>query len=454
MRILLFVLSLSLASCTKSFKPQEPIEVSNGHLTLLFLPDPELPVVNGAVYIPGGSLWERVPGSTEMMGSLLAAGGTRDLSPQEFERKLKSLAGQISSKFGEEYGTVAFSSLSAEFDEVFGLFVSVLTEPAFDRGRFELLKRQSLDDIRRRKDSPDTVARIILKSALFGDSPFGRSLTSAQVKAISHESIIERYNDLVTPNKAYLVITGDITLEKAKDATSKLESRWQRSADKDLTAPSVEKPVPGVYFVEMDTKQASVFVGEHSIPRGHPDRFKIEVLNNILGFGGFGSRLMQSVRSKSGLAYSVYGGTIPGLTVGTNIIAFQTKNESVGEALRLSFGEVDRLKEELVGEEELRRNQDSLINSFVFRFETAEATLTRKAAQRMLRVADSFDRDYFEAIPRVKASDVRDMAKKWWNLDRAVIAVVGNRSALESIKNEFPQLPIFEGSFDEVFYLK
>lgn len=443
-----------LSSCSKNFKPEEPTIVKTDKLTIYYLPDPELPLIKGALYIPGGSLWEDVPGSTELMGSLLSSGGVKGLSPLEFERKLKEFAAEISTSFGEEYGTVSFSSLSDDFDPVFDLFISVITEPAFDVSRFELLKSQSIDGIRRRKDNPDTVARIIYKTVMFADSPFGRSLTSEQVRSINHESILKRYRELVTPEGAILVITGDLNLKKAELVAQKLEERWNSFLEKDLTPPKVLKPIPGVYFVEMDTKQASVFIGEHSLPRGHSDRFKVEVFNNIFGFGGFGSRLMQSVRSKSGLAYNVYGGTTPGLVVGSNIIGFQTKNESVGEALKLSISELERLQQELVSDEELKRNQDSLINSFIFRFETPEATLGRRAAQRMLNVPESFDSDYVSLIPKVSVEDVRQVANRWWSSENFIIAVAGNRDALKSIKNEFPSLPIFEGRFNEVFYLQ
>lgn len=448
-----FVL-IFLFACSKSFVPESPNVIQTGEIKVLYIQDEENPLVQGTLYIPGGSLWNEKPGGAELMGALLATGGVKGLSPQEFEKRQKELAADISSAFGEEYGTISFSCLADDFKEVYPLFVSVVTEPAFDHARFELLKRQSLDGIRRRKDKPDTIAKITFNSVLYKDSVYGRTLTSKDVESLTINDLWNSYRDLISKDGSLMVITGNLNTDELKEFLNQLESKWTNVKRKELPVPQVREPDDGVYFVQIDSKQASVFVGEFSLPRGHEDRFKVEVLNSILGFGGFGSRLMQSIRAKAGLAYSVYGGTLPGLTVGANIIGFQTKNESVGEALKLAFLEVDRLKSDPVDQMELKRNQDSLINSFVFKFETPETTLARRAAQTMLRVPESFDSMYAKLVPQVTSEDVLEMANKWWSPESSVIVVVGNNSALSSIKSTFPDLPIFEGRFDEVFYLR
>ncbi len=449
-----YFLIIFLFACSKSFVPESPKVIQSGEVKVLYIQDEENPLVQATLYIPGGSLWEQKPGVTELMGALLATGGVKGLSPQEFERRQKELAADISSAFGEEYGTISFSCLADDFKEVYPLFISVVTNPTFDPDRFELLKRQSLDAIRRRKDKPDSIAKITFNSVLYKDSIYGRSLSSKDLENIVIDDLWNSYTGLISKDDALMVVTGNLDTDELREFLDQLESQWTNVKPKHLPIPPVSEPKDGIYFVQVDSKQASVFVGEFSLPRGHEDRFKVEVLNSILGFGGFGSRLMQSIRAKAGLAYSVYGGTIPGLTVGTNIIGFQTKNESVGEALKLAFMEVNRLKSEPVDQVELKRNQDSLINSFVFKFETPETTLARKAAQNMLRVPESFDSMYAKLVPQVTSEDVLEMANKWWSPESSVIVVVGNDSALSSIRSTFPDLPIFEGRFDEVFYLK
>lgn len=451
--------SIRTPSVEKPFTPPKPEEwvMPNG-VKILFLENRELPLIEGVLYIPGGGLWDKKLGVSSAMGSLMRAGGAGKYSPRELDTKLKSLAVQIGTSWGEEFGTIGFSSLTSTIDEALPLFADVLYRPNFDPIRFEVYKRQVIDSIQRRKDDPETVAKLTLGSVIFGGSPYGTIPVIKDVKALSREDLMNRYLELVVPDGAVFAVTGDISKEDLTKKLATLFGPWKsRGKTKEVVPPAINTtPKKGIYFINQPLKQATIMVGQRSLPRGHPDRFKIELFNSIFGLGGFGSRLNQEVRTKAGLSYVVYGGSLPGLVAGQNFISVQTKNESSGLALRKSIEILKNLQSELPQIAELNESKESLMNSFIFRYETHSATINRIATQIMLRVPRSFDEQYAKEVPLVTPEGVTEVAKKWWNPNELVVTVVGTKKALQSILKDGPkeikELPVFEGKFDEVFY--
>lgn len=467
MKKLLYILfSFSLIACSSHnqrieapFEPPKPEEwvMSNG-VRVLFLENHELPIVEGVLYIPGGGLWDKKLGVSAAMGSMMRGGGAGKHSPRDLDTKLKSLAVQIGTAWGDEFGTVGFSSLTSTLEEALPLLADVLYRPNFDPIRFEVYKRQVIDSIQRRKDDPETIAKLTLGSILFSGSAFGDIPKVNDVKAISREDLMNRYLELVIPEGSVFAVTGDISKETLKEKLDILFAPWKSHGKaKDLTPPVINNsPKRGIYFINQPLKQATIMIGQRSLPRGHPDRFKIELFNSIFGLGGFGSRLNQEVRTKAGLSYVVYGGSSPGLVAGQNFISIQTRNESSGLALKKSIEILKSLQTQPPQLAELNESKDSLMNSFIFRYETHSATINRIATQIMLRVPRSFDEQYAREVPLVTPEGVTEVAKHWWNPNDLIVAVVGTKKALESILKDGPkevrELPVFEGKFDEVFY--
>ncbi len=164
-------------SAERSFKPPVPERwtLPNG-LTVMYLKDTELPLVTGTIYVRAGGLWEpegRI-GIAGAMGELMRQGGAGNLSADALDERLEKLSASVSSSVGGEFGSVAFGSLSGDFETVFGLATDVLLRPRFEQSRIELWKGQSLEGIRRRTDDPWTVAGIAFGQLVYGNTPYGR----------------------------------------------------------------------------------------------------------------------------------------------------------------------------------------------------------------------------------------------------------------------------------------
>jgi zinc protease len=183
---------------------------------------------------------------------------------------------------------------------------------------------------------------------------------------------------------------------------------------------------PGVYHVGKDIPQGKVRVGRRSIQRDDPDYFAGELMNEILGGGGFTSRLMKNIRSNEGLAYSVgsrfeAGTYYPGQFAG----AFESKNATVALAIKLMRDEFKRMQDEPVSAEELEVAKKSFIEAFPGQFSSKDATLGIFVSDEWTGRDPEYWQRYRDSIQKVTAADVQRVAKKYLNFDDMAVMVVG-----------------------------
>jgi zinc protease len=446
----------SRADEVAAFKPVKPEvwKLSNG-LEVMFLPDQELPLVRGRLFIKGGALWtpSSTPGAVGAMGELMRGGGTLQLPADDLDKELERLAAGSSTSFGIEFGSAGFSCLSSDFERVFSLFSQVLLTPRFESEKVSLWKGQALEGIRRRKEEPNTVGSIAFNQLLYGATPYGRIAQSADITKIVRSELFKLHKELVKPDGAVLVVTGKIPRALLEGVVERELGGWSSRGSELSPPPAIDvEPKPGIYFVELPFSQATIFAGQLGVPRLTPDYPAIEVFNEVFGAAGFGSRLMQRVRTEKGLSYSIYGAIAPGVVKGMNFVTAQTKAESVDEALAEIVSVLGELQSTLVPESDLAERKSAIKNSFVFNFDSADNVAGRMAKLRLLKYPEDYDATFLPKIEAVTPTDVMNVAKERWNHDKFVIVVIGNDKAyreLEALKGAPGQSPTLQ-KFDLV----
>ncbi|HEY1268471.1 MAG TPA: pitrilysin family protein, partial [Candidatus Binatia bacterium] len=195
-----------------------------------------------------------------------------------------------------------------------------------------------------------------------------------------------------------------------------------------LTPPKVAPGSPTVIKINKQLTQANIILGHDGVPRTHPDYYAIQVMNYILGGGGFSSRMMESIRNEHGFAYSVYSHFDPRKYAGSFEVVMQTKNESAGEAIKIAVAEIRKMREQGVTETELNEAKDYLIGSFPLRFDT-----NRKVAAVLSQVEfyglglDYLER-YPEIIRKISREDVLRAAKTYLHPEKLIVVVVADQS--------------------------
>jgi zinc protease len=191
-------------------------------------------------------------------------------------------------------------------------------------------------------------------------------------------------------------------------------------------------PTPGVYFIEKeDVNQSDVQIVGLGIDRHNPDVPAVAVMNEILG-GGFSSRLFQKVRTQMGLAYQVEGGIAFAYDhPGPFSAVVVTKSSSTVDATRATLAEIGGLTTKPFTAEELARAKDSLLSSFLFRYDTRDKVLAERERLEFYGYPADYLETYQAGLEKVTLADLDAVAKKYIHPDKLAVLVVGNSSEIK-----------------------
>ena len=189
---------------------------------------------------------------------------------------------------------------------------------------------------------------------------------------------------------------------------------------------------PGYYLIpKEDVNQSSIRMVELGTTRRNPDYYAIEVFNEAFG-GSFSSRLFRNIRTKQGLAYSVGGG------IGTAFdhpgilrLSMGTKSQSTVESIQAMYQQIDDLAKQPITQAEIQQAKDSILNSFVFNFDTPEKVLRERMAYEFYGYPPDFLEKYRAGIEKVQIADVARIPPKYLHKDQLAILVVGNTSEFD-----------------------
>lgn len=427
-------------------KPEERV-LSNG-MTLYLLEDHELPLFNINALIKTGDIYDTPDkvGLASIFASVMRTGGTVSREPDALNEELESMAASVEIGMNREFGTATLSTLAEDIDKGLEIFADALRNPAFRQDKLELRKQQAIERIRRRNDNPIGVAWRHFSAILYGtDHPFGWYSEIEGVESITVEDLKAFHAKFYHPNNIMLSITGDFDTETVIAKLEQVFDGWEQTEVDFPDVPKVEGPAkPSINYIFKDLTQTTIWMGHFGIQRSPdlPDYFAIRVMNEILGESGFTSRLMREVREKRGLAYQV--GSLMDRSYYTNpgewLAYSRTRADKTAEVIELILDIIKDMRENPVSEEELQTTKDSLINSFVFGFESSGQIAFQQMMLGYRGFAPGYLETYTDNIAKVAAEDVLNVAKKYLHPDGMVIVAVGNQDNFDRPLSEFGEV--------------
>jgi len=408
----------------------EESTLPNG-LKIYLLENHELPLVRGLALVRTGNLFDPADkvGLATMTGSLIRSGGTAAKTGDQLDEDLENIAASVESQIGESFGSVSFSTLKERTDEVLGTFHDVLTGPAFREDKIDLIRTQLRGGIARRNDDAHGISQREFASLIYGPkTSYGWEMEYATLDNIKREDIVGFYARYFFPANVILAVQGDFSAPEMKAKLEKLFAGWNEKQALVPDFPKVQsQPQPGIHFaVKTDVTQTSFVAGHLGGELKDKDYPALEVMSDILG-GGFQSRLFQKVRTQLGYAYevaSVWGANYD--HPGTFEIEGSTKSASTTETLRAITAEVQRIRTGEVTGEELDSAKQTVLNGFIFNFDTPSKTLNRLLTYRYFGYPDDFIFQYQKAVAQVTRADVLRVAKQYIDPSKFVIVLVGN----------------------------
>ncbi|HEV8482121.1 MAG TPA: pitrilysin family protein [Blastocatellia bacterium] len=405
--------------------------LSNGVVAYL-VEDHDFPLVNVVVQVRTGTYLDPrgKEGLASATASQIRAGGTTSKTSEQFDEAADFLAASMNSFMGDTSANASLNCLAKEIDKGLALYFEMLRNPGFQADRLALAKSQILQQMERRNDRTDAIENREWTRLIRGDDFYAsRVSTKASIEGITRDDMIAFHKKYYHPGGFIFAVSGDF---KTTEMIAKLEAAmrgWEAGKE---AVPEVPKPthtpVPGMYAVhKADVNQGRVSIGEISTTRDNPDAYALDIMNDILGGGGFTSRIMSRVRSDEGLAYSAGSGYGLGVYFpGIFRASFQSKSASVVQAAGIVMEEIERIRTTPVSKEELETAVNQAIEVFPRFFASAGQIANTFASDEYTRRPADYWARYRERIKAVTAADVLRVAKQYLHPDKMVILIVGN----------------------------
>ncbi|MEY4692009.1 MAG: hypothetical protein RIT19_2334 [Verrucomicrobiota bacterium] len=420
------------------YEPPDPREhrvVLKAGPVAYVVPDRELPLVTVSILVRSGAYLDPAgqEGLASFTGALLVRGGTASRTAEALDERLAFLAAQMASSIGDDLGTVNLNLLSKDLPEGLGLLREVLTAPRFQDDKLELQRQQTLQALQQRNDDSSSIEARELESLSYGNRFWAaRQPTAGSIRSLRREDLQAFHRRWFHAGNFIVAVSGDFDRTAMVDALEKLFADWPFRGETPPPIPADLRPAaPGVYLVDKDVPQGRVSILLPGVMRDDPDYPTILLMNDILGGGGFTSRIMNRVRSDEGLAYSA-GSSFPGGVwyPSTFRAGFQSKSRTVAYATSIVLEEMKRMAAGPVTDEELQTAKRSFIDSFPENFNTkakVASIFAREEFTGRYAKAPDFWKGFRERLERVGRDDIQRVAAKHLHPDRVAILVVGNK---------------------------
>ncbi len=405
----------------------EKIEVKGVEVPLIFEKDSTLPIASmQLVFRNSGSIADgELPGIASFSASLLNE-GTKTLGAVGFAQKLEENAIHLSTHSGTETFVIELESLKEQFDKGVGFVKMLLKDPNLTQNAFEKVKLLKLSRIKQKENDFDYIASLNLKLLVYQNTPLGHPSigTKESLAKIRLEDVAHYLHEHLALRRAIVVIGGDMTLKEAKQFAT--DALLELDGGSEAPLPFVkhlEKAAQRV--VKKDTKQAYIyFSAPLHVKADDKERYKAKVATFILGAGGFGSRLMEEIRVKRGLAYSAYCRANINKSHTSLKGYLQTKLESQDEAIALVKEVIETFVKKGVTQTELEQAKKFILGSEPLRNEVLSQRLNRTFMEYYQGLGLGYHQKELESIEKLSLKALNDFIQSHHEINRLSFSIV------------------------------
>ena len=379
-------------------------------------------VVRLSFVFRAGTSMQHKPFTASATANMLGE-GTATMTAQEIADKLDFYGSYFDVNIDRDYTYISFCSLKKFFAPTAEVAREIVLSPTFPQRELATYcsKRKQGLTIERKK--VDMQSRELFAQALFGENhPYGISADERLYDELRREDIVELYKELYTADNCFVVCSGNITEDVMATITSITKalpsgSKRQVAFPATTSNPLLRRDIASAL-------QSSIRIGRLLFTRTHPDFVGMQVVAAVLG-GYFGSRLMQNLREEHGYTYGVMAAMVNFEREGYLAIATQVAREHRENALREIYAEIERLRTELMSEDELQMVKNVMIGEILRILDGPFGIADVTIENIMCGMDNSATEQSVEAIFAITPEQVRALAHKYLRRDDLIEVVVG-----------------------------
>lgn len=389
-----------------------------GGLVLLFHRTRRIPMVSLGIFLRAGKDQNppALPGVSALAVRLLDEGTVR-YSDRQISELIEGVGGEMSSFSEREFAGVCLELQSRHLGLGIDLLAEMVRNPVFPPARLEIERKRIASHIRSMNDDPATVASQELNRCIYGETSLGVPVlgTPDSIRAIRQQDLLEFHRRRYGPRGTIVVAVGDIESAEFFSRAEAALGDWS-NPDQDAFAPVIleRQKSPLTRRIALEKEQVSLFVGHLGLERSHPDFYAAQVFDVIFGGGpGLTSRIPRRIRDEQGLAYHTYADLAgsAGIYPGRFVAFIGTAPENCRAALESLVREIETIRDQGVGEDELEHARNYLTGSFVFEFQS-NSSVTRFLLQvELFGLGENYAGSYPARVESITREDVHRVAR-------------------------------------------
>jgi len=417
----------------------ESFTLDNG-LKVIVVQDKKVPVVSIELLVARDPVVEGdAAGLLSVFGELWRT-GTTTKNKQQLDKEIDALGATLSTN---SYGMYA-SSLKKHTPKLLEIVSDLLMNPTFPETEMAPIIDRTKSGILSQQDSPGFIAGLVASEVIFGTGhPYAENATASSVSKVSREGIVTFYKSYVKPNISFLAIVGDITVGEAKKYANAYFGKWQKGEVPQHTYKAPETPfVNKVSVVDRpNAVQSNIIIGHPvKLELSSPDYFSALVMNTMLGGGVF--RLFDNLREKHAYTYGAYSELKADDVAGSFRASADVKKEVTDSAITQFLFEMKRIRTEKATDVELQKVKNYLIGTFALSLENPQTIASFAINIDRYGLPKDFYANYLKNISAVTTEEVMTAAKKYVNVDKTNIVIVGAIAEFADKLKRFSAAPI------------
>lgn len=396
----------------------------------------EQPIAVFSLVLPRGKLAD--PPGKEGLASFTASllrQGTTNRSAEELAEAIEFVGGSLTTSAGTETTVVTAQVVAKDAGLALELMADVVLNATFPEAELALLRNQYVGAVRQQKDDPMSLASAHAAAFFYGAGHrLGRAETEASVEAMTRDDIVAFHRDHYGPQDALFLAVGDVDPQWVMDQVEHFFGAWQGPA---APAPEIP-PVPRLeesrvrWVARPGQTQVQVRLRQNGPARTAEEWIALEVANQILGSGGFASRLMQAIRSDLGQTYGIWTGYTTYRFPGSMELTTFTRNESLWATLEAIQGELRRFHDEGVTEEELAAAKSQILGSFPLQLETLGGTASLVTDALLDHGSLAPITDVPEQVAALTVAEVNEAIRTHLDPEHFAVVLLGDPAVLET----------------------
>lgn len=400
-------------------------KLANG-MRITLVPDDSNPVVSVKIVHLGGKRFEtkETEGIMNFVAQMLPK-GAGNLSEFEISSRIEDMGGRLSGFSGYDSFGLSTSFFSRHLEEALKLLETIYKKPTFSTEIIERERQLILNRIRTEPDRPVQFAINCLNGVVFEKHPYGfnKEGTLETVSQFSQQDLINCYRNYSTPSNTVISIVGAMDPEKTLKI---LDSLFGSLPAQSFQAPRVPEEIPidkpRDKTILIPRAKAHIAIGFRAVSMTDPDRYPLEVLNNLLS--GQGGKLFLQLRDKQSLAYTVSSFVRPSLQPGVFGFYIACEVSKVDKALSGLLSEINKIRSSAISETDVNNAISNLIGNHEIALQSTWSRAENYGLNTLYGLGWNFEEEYVKKIAEVKSDDVLRVAKKYLDPERRVVVKI------------------------------